>query len=75
MNRHKIPQKELIQLNDGDLIGVGGNYTAEKVRTSALKYYVFKVQAPETWAEQDDNVNDEEGIDFIRLILSKWTKL
>ena len=61
MNKHKIPQKEYIQLNDGDLIGVGGNYTAEKVRASALKYYAFKVHAPESWGEPDDNVNDEEG--------------
>ena len=61
VNRHKIPQREFIQLNDGDLIGVGGNYTAEKVQNSSIKYYVFKVQAPDAWAIHDDNDNDEEG--------------
>ena len=61
VNKVKIDVRQHIRLNDGDVISVGGNFTAERVKTSKIKPYVFKIVAPEEWSsQQHDETNDED---------------
>ena len=62
LNKYRISKNVLIRLNDGDIIGIGGNFKEEDIRRSkSLKSYLFQVVAPEDWGRQpspDESSND-----------------
>ena len=47
LNGGRIPQKKLIRLCAGDILGVGGNFTEEEVsKKKVSKPYLFRIVAP-----------------------------
>lgn len=65
VNKHRIPKNDLIRLNDGDIIGVGGNFKEEDIRKSSTKSYLLKVVAPDEWGQEEfanDNNEDSKSI-------------
>ena len=64
VNKHRIPKNNLIRLNDGDIIGVGGNFKEEDIWKSSTKPYLLKVVAPDEWGQEqfpNDNNEDNKG--------------
>jgi len=48
VNGYVIPQKEMVPLNDKDLISLGGNHTVDEVQ-GEKRLFVYRVNAPTSW--------------------------
>ena len=67
VNKHIVPKRQFVPLNDNDLISVGGNNTSTQARGNK-KIFLYRIKAPLKWdpenapVDENDRTSSNEGI-------------
>ena len=67
VNKHIVPKRQFVPLNDNDLISVGGNNTPSQARGNK-KIFLYRIKAPLKWdpenapVDENDRTSSNEGI-------------
>ena len=65
VNGYVIPQKEMVPMNDKDLISLGGNHTASEAY-GQKRMFLYQCHAPTNWANSSSILDPNAGkcLDF-----------